>query len=242
MPGDAHVAVVAAVLADPTRAAILMALMDGRAWAAGELARTARVSPSTASNHLTQLVERSFLTVERQGRHRYYSLTDPEIAHMVETLAALAPAAPVRLLSESEAAKAMRAARMCYRHLAGRLGVALSQALVERGALATVDGGYLVTVEGECRLEEVGIEIAALKTRGQTFAPYHIDWSERRHHVGGALGAALAQRIFDLGWMKRVPRSRAVRLTEAGREALCTYFGLRLDPSSPVGRGERPDL
>jgi DNA-binding transcriptional ArsR family regulator len=229
MPGDAHVAAVAAVLADPTRAAIVMALLDGRAWAAGELARAGRVSPSAASNHLTKLAECNLVRVERQGRHRYYSLADPDLAQAVETLAALAPAAPVRSLRDSEAAKAVRAARMCYRHLAGALGVALSQALVERAALATVDGGYLVTAEGECWLEQLGVESAALQKRGQIFAPSHIDWSERRHHVGGVLGAALAQRFFDLGWMRRVPSSRAVRLTATGREAVCARFGVRLN-------------
>ena len=228
MPGDANVAAVAALLADPTRTGILMLLLDGRAWPAGDLARAVRVSPSTASNHLSKLVEHKLLSVEQQGRHRYFRLADPAIAQALELLAVVAPAAPIRSLRESEAARAVRAARMCYNHFAGRFGVALSQALVEKQVLTKVDGGYLVTREGECWLQAVGIECSALKQRGQLFAPYHIDWSERFHHVAGALGAALARRFFELGWVRRVPNSRAVRLTDAGEQALWKELGLRL--------------
>jgi len=228
MPGDANVAAVAALLADPTRAAILMALLDGRAWPAGDLARAVRVSPSTASNHLTKLVEHQLLRVEQQGRHRYFSLADPTIAQVLELLAVFAPASPVRLLRESEAGRAVRAARLCYNHFAGQLGVALSQALVEKEVLTKVDGGYLVTEDGECWLREVGIECSALSKRGQIFAPHHIDWSERLHHVAGALGAALARRFFDLGWVRRVPTNRAVRLTKEGEQAFLKELGLRL--------------
>jgi DNA-binding transcriptional ArsR family regulator len=228
MPGDANIAAVAALLADPTRAAILMALLDGRAWPAGDLARAVRVSPSTASNHLTKLVEHQLLRVEQQGRHRYFSLADPAIAQVLELLAAFAPASPVRSLRESEAARAVRAARLCYNHFAGKLGVALSQALVEKEVLTKVDGGYLVTEDGERWLQGMGIECSALKKRGQIFAPHHIDWSERLHHAAGALGAALARRFFDLGWVRRVPTNRAVRLTEEGEQALLKELGLSL--------------
>ncbi len=228
MPGDVNVAAVAALLADPTRTAILMALLDGRAWPAGDLARAARVAPSTASNHLTKLVEHRLLSVEQQGRHRYFRLADPAIAHALEALAGLAPASPIRSLRESEAARAVRAARMCYNHLAGKLGVALSQALVEKEVLAKVDGGYLVTEHGERWLQEVGIDCSALKQQGQLFAPHHIDWSERLYHVAGALGSALAQRFFERGWMRRVLHSRAVRLTDEGQQALFQELGLHL--------------
>lgn len=228
MPGDANVAVVAALLADPTRAAILMALLDGRAWPAGDLARAVRVSPSTASHHLTKLVEHKWLRVEQQGRHRYFSLADPAIAQAVELLAGFAPASPVRSLRESEVARAVRTARLCYNHFAGRLGVTLAHSLVEKEVLRAVDGGYLVTEDGEHWLQEVGIECSTLKKRGQIFAPHHVDWSERLHHVAGALGAALAQRCFDLGWVRRVPTNRAVRLTKEGEQALLEELGLRL--------------
>lgn len=228
MPGDVNVAAVAALLADPTRNAILMALLDGRAWPAGDLARAARVAPSTASNHLSKLVEHRLLKMEQQGRHRYFSLAEPALAQALESLAVLAPASPIRSLRESEAARAVRAARMCYNHFAGKFGVALSRALVEKEVLAKVDGGYLVTEEGERWLQEIGIECSALKQQGPIFATHHIDWSERYHHVAGALGAALALRFLELGWVKRVPGSRAVRLTEAGEQAVFKELGLRL--------------
>ncbi|HLW03437.1 MAG TPA: metalloregulator ArsR/SmtB family transcription factor [Ktedonobacterales bacterium] len=228
MPGDVNVAAVAALLADPTRTAILMALLDGRAWPAGDLARAAHVTPSTASNHLTKLVEHRLLCVEQQGRHRYFRLADPAIAQALEALAGLAPASPVHSLRDSEAARAIRAARMCYNHLAGKLGVALSQALVEQEVLAKVDGGYLVTEQGERWLREVGIDCSALKKQGQLFAPHHIDWSERRYHLAGALGAALAQRFIERGWVRRALHSRAVHLTEEGEQTLLQELGLRL--------------
>jgi DNA-binding transcriptional ArsR family regulator len=234
MRGDADVAAVAALLADPTRAAILTALLDGRAWPAGDLARAARVSPSTASNHLAKLVEHKLLKVERQGRHRYFTLADPAVAQAMETLAILAPAAPIRSLRESQAARAVRTARLCYNHLAGQLGVALSQALVEKEILTVVDGGYLVT--GERWLWEWGIDCSMLKKRGQIIAPHHIDWSERFHHVAGALGAALARHCFDHGWVRRIPASRAVLLTEKGKQALRRDLGLQLSD----GREETP--
>lgn len=228
MPGDVNVAAVAALLADPTRTAILTALLDGRAWPAGDLARAAHVSPSTASNHLCKLVEHNLLRVEQQGRHRYFRLADPAIAEAMELLAAFAPTSPVRSLRQSEVGRAVRAARLCYNHFAGKFGVALSQALVEKEILAKVDAGYLVTVDGECWLQQVGIECSALKKQGQIFAPHHIDWSERFYHVAGPLGAALARRFLDLGWVRRVPNNRAVRLTEDGEQAFLKELGLYL--------------
>ena len=233
MPGDANVAAVAGVLADPTRAGILMALLDGRALPAGDLARLVRVSASTASHHLNKLVEQQLLQVEQQGRHRYFCLASPAIAQILEELAALAPPTPVRSLREAEAGQAVRVARMCYNHFAGQFGVALSRALVEKEILRTVEGGYLVTPVGEGWLQEVGIECSALGKRGQIFAPHHIDWSERLHHVAGPLGAALARRFFELGWVRHLSTNRAVRLTEEGERTLLKELGLRLADGKP---------
>lgn len=226
MPGDANIALVATLFADPTRASMLLALSDGRALPAGDLARHVRVSPSTASNHLTKLVENRLLTVEKQGRHRYFRLADPAIAQVLETLAVIAPPAPIHSLRESEAARAIRAARMCYNHLAGELGVRLSQSLVEKNVLMVVDDGYLVTGDGERWLQALEVDCAKLKKQGLIFAPCHVDWSERRHHIAGALGAALAQRFFDLGWMRRLPTSRAVCLTDEGKSELLKELGI----------------
>ena len=222
------IAATAALLADPTRAGLLVALSDGCALPAGELARRGHVAPSTATAHLAKLVGQGSLTVEAHGRRRYYRLANPALVHTLEALAVVAPPTPVRSLRESEEAAALRAARTCYDHLAGALGVALTQSLVERGVLDPVNDGYTVTPEGTARLEEFGLDLDAARRQKRLFAPQCLDWSERRRHVAGALGAALAQRLRDMGWIVRVPTGRAVHLTEEGRRELCERFDLRL--------------
>lgn len=228
MLGDVNIASTAALLADPTRAGILMALGDGRALPAGELAQRVRVSPSTASSHLGKLVEAGLLVMEKQGRHRYFRLADPAIMQAIEILSVFAPATPIRSLRESTIAGAVRSARMCYNHLAGELGVALSQALVETQFLTAFDDGYMVTEDGNVWFHDFGIDWRALKQQNRLFAPHHIDWSERRHHLAGALGAAMANRLFELGWIMRLPSSRAVRVTEIGQRELLKAFGLHI--------------
>lgn len=227
MPGDADIASVAALLADPARATMLFALSDGRAFTASELAKRARVAPSTASEHLGRLVASSLLVVEKQGRNRFYRLADATIVEIMENLARLAPQVKIRTLSESESAKAVHRARMCYNHLAGTLGVMLTQSLVEQQILQVVDAGYVVQDEGMAWLENFGIATGPLKKRGLLFVPWHIDWSERKHHVAGNFGAALASRLFELHWIERQPASRAVRLTERGQAEMEQAFGLR---------------
>lgn len=226
MPGDADIAAVAALLADPTRATMLFTLSDGRAFTASELAKSARVAPSTASEHLGRLVDARLLTVVKQGRHRFYRLADPAIIDVIEGLAHLAPQVKTRTLSESEHAKALHRARMCYHHLAGTLGVLLTEALVEREILHVAEAGYVVEEEGIAWLHSFGIAGGPLNKRGQLFVPWHIDWSERKHHAAGVLGAALAGRLFDLRWLERHPSSRAVRLTTDGKTGMEQAFGL----------------
>lgn len=226
MSGDADIASVAALLADSTRATMLFALSDGRAFTASELAKQARVTASTASEHLNRLIEASLLTVERQGRNRFYRLADPAIVEIMENLARLAPQVKVRTLSESERAKAVHRARMCYNHLAGQLGVSLTDALVERQILRPVDTGYIVEDRGVAWLEDFGIAGGPLKKRGLLFVPWHIDWSERKHHAAGSFGAALARRLFELRWIEHQPNSRAVRVTPAGQTEIERVFGV----------------
>ncbi len=228
MPGDADIASVAALLADPTRATILLALSDGRAFTTNELARNAKVAPSTASEHLARLLDFSLLVVEKQGRNRFYRLADPTIVEIMENLACLAPQVKIRSLSESERAQAIRRARVCYNHLAGTLGVLLTEALVEKQILHNVDTGYVVESGGIAWLENFGISCQPLKKRGQIFVPWHIDWSERKHHVAGAFGAALTQRLFELNWIKRQTASRSIHLTADGQVEIEQAFGLHL--------------
>lgn len=227
MPGDADIAAVASLLADPTRATILLALSDGRAFTASELAKSARVAPSTASEHLGRLVQAELLTVTKQGRHRFYHLADPAIVEIMEGMARLAPQVKIRTLSASERAKALHRARMCYNHLAGTLGVLLTEALVQKQILHIVDGGYVVEDEGIAWLQAFGIDGEPLNKSGMLFVPWHIDWSERKHHVAGFLGAALASRLFELEWLERHPSSRAVHLTTDGKTGMEQTFGLR---------------
>lgn len=226
MPGDINIVPVASLLADPTRAIILQELSDGRALPAGELAHRAHVSSSTASAHLFKLIEAGLLAVEKQGRHRYYRIANPAIIQAIETLAALSPAHPIHSLRESQIAEAVRNARMCYNHLAGNLGVKLSQALVDKHVLDASDNGYNITPNGLQWLRDFGIDEAMLKKRGSLVVPHHIDWSERRPHIAGELGAALARRLFDLEWITRTPSSRAVRLTTTGQQALQDEFAI----------------
>jgi DNA-binding transcriptional ArsR family regulator len=228
MLADAAIAPVAALLADPARVAILWALADGREVSASELALQAGVTASTASVHLAKLVAAELVGVRPEGRHRHYRLARPELVAAMEALALLAPQGAPRTHRQARIGRAVRAARTCYDHLAGRLGVGLTAALLERGALAPADPRqFEVTPEGERLLAGLGVDVAAARASRRAFAPACLDWSERVPHVAGALGAALLARLLDLGWIERTPASRAVQVTPAGRRGL-GGFGLEV--------------
>ncbi|PVM87190.1 transcriptional regulator [Caulobacter endophyticus] len=234
---DANIASPAALIGDPVRAAMLLALQDGRAQPAGALAWAAGVTAQAASNHLSKLVEGGLLSVEREGRHRYYRLASPEVAHAIEALSAIA--APVRSLEipRSPKARALRDARCCYGHLAGRLGVKVADALVERGLLAPADDKlYEVTEEGRAWFGELGIEVSTLSSpRG--VARRCLDWTERRHHLAGPLGVKLLAAMSARGWLAPEDKGRAVRLTPKGASSLRDL----LDVSLATTAGSRPD-
>lgn len=221
--GDTDVAAAASLFSDPARATLLMVLSDGRSLPAGELAHLARVVPSTASFHLAKLVEAGLLEVEVWGRHRYYRVSGPEVVRAIESLSILAPTKEIRSLRQSRAARNVRFARTCYDHLAGYLGVRFTRALVERGVLDEVEEGYELSGKGRDFLEDFGVDLSGKNAR---FAPRHIDWSERYHHFAGPLAKATTERLFDLGWLSRAPKSRAVRLTGAGRRGFEEEFGI----------------
>ncbi len=225
MFGDTDIAAVAALLADPTRASMLLTLSDGRAFTTTELAKSAKVAPSTASEHLSRLVGAGLLAVERQGRHRYYRLAEPAIMETIESLASIAPRQKIHTLSAAERAKVLHYARICYHHLAGMLGVSLADSLVEQGILHVTDAGYVVEKDGLAWLQAFGI---TLRQAERLYVPWHIDWSERRHHIAGSLGAALANRLFQLRWLERHAASRAVRVTSEGKTQLAHRFGIHL--------------
>jgi len=287
---DVDVVPAAALIAEPTRAAMITALLDHRPLAAGELARLAGVSPATASAHLARLLNGGLVTMIKQGRHRYYHLAGPEVAAAMEALAHLSNATPVqvRSLRESRDAAALAEARTCYDHLAGRAGVALLEALLARRILTPATGGgelaacgpnggahpenggpaasgptgnghiangapdgaregyegrharaapqapirpeaFVVTADGMATLTSFGLNIGALERTRRRFAGACLDWTERKPHLNGALGAAMTARLLGLGWIERGSRRRAVRVTPAGRDGLTATFGWSLE-------------
>jgi DNA-binding transcriptional ArsR family regulator len=220
---DVDVAAPAALIGDPTRAAFLSALADGRSLPASELAQRAGVTASTASIQLAKLAAGGLVGVEQHGRHRYYRLGDPAIAAALESLAVIAPPRPAQSRREARTGFELQAARTCYDHLAGLLGVALFEALLREDVLTN---GLEPTASGARRLHELGIDVDELAGGRRAFARRCLDWSERRHHLAGALGAALASRFFELGWIERTGSSRAVRLTDGGRRQLADELGV----------------
>ena len=231
------IAPVAALMGDPARAAMLTALLDDRALAAGELAQLAGVSPATASEHLARLRGGGLVTVVSQGRHRYYRLAGHRVAAAIEALSQLGPPAPVHSLRQSQEAAALAQARTCYDHLAGQAGVALLDALLAGGMLAQQNPAVLdVTAAGEAALASFGVNVGSLRRSRRLFAGACLDWTERRPHLNGALGAAITTRLLELGWIERSPRRRAVRVTPAGRDGLTSAFGWAWPLSPDPGR------
>ena len=223
------IAEIGALVGDTARANILLALMDGRALTAGELAFHAGVTAQTTSGHLAKLTQYGLLAVEKQGRHRYYRLASREVAAAVEALMAVAAVGPKRHRPTGPKDAAMRLARTCYDHLAGRLGVALADALCERGHVALSDGAGLVTESGRRFLAEFGIALEAAQSVKRPLCRTCLDWSERRPHLAGWLGAALLDRTLALKWIERATSSRAIRITPAGTSGFARIFGIGIE-------------
>ena len=221
---------VAALVGDPARANMLERLLDGRAFTATELAFAARVGAPTASAHLAKLVDARLLSVVKQGRHRYYRLASPHVARMLESIAVVAAVhTPPRYRPRTPRDEALLLGRTCYDHLAGRLGVALAGTLVARSHVIFGDDAGEVTVDGIAFLGDFGIDLAAGKRLDQRrFCRPCLDWTERRFHLAGSLGAMLARRCFDLGWIERQRDSRAVNITAIGQEGFRNSFGFDL--------------
>jgi DNA-binding transcriptional ArsR family regulator len=219
---------VAALVGDPARANMLCALIDGRALTAKELAGVAGVTPQTASGHLAKLAGGRLLDVVKQGRHRYYRLASPQVGHMLEGIMTVAADGPPRYRPPSRLDEAMRRARTCYDHLAGRLGVGIADALCSRGHVVLADDVGAVTDDGAEFLTGFGIDLADAQRRKRLFCRACLDWSERRPHLAGAVGAAIARRCFDLGWIERVRRDRSLIVTRDGLRGFAETFDLTL--------------
>jgi DNA-binding transcriptional ArsR family regulator len=224
-----NVAEVAALVGDPARINILAALMDGRALTSTELSYIARVAPQTTSGHLAKLTKADLLAMEKRGRRRYYRIASPLVGQMLESIMAVAGAqAPLRRLRPSRIEEEMRAARTCYDHLAGRLGVALADILVVRGHVAFVDDGGEVTKTGMAFLSEFGVAVEKSSQSRRVFCRPCLDWSERRVHIAGSIGARLCERCLELGWIKQLESTRALQITAGGHRGFAEWFGLDL--------------
>jgi DNA-binding transcriptional ArsR family regulator len=230
------IAEVAGVLAEPARAAMCLAMIDGRAWTVGELATAAGVAPSTGSEPVAKLVEAGFVETLKQGRHRYVRIADPRVAELIEQLAQHAEQRPQAGLRASLRAQRLAAARTCYDHLAGRLGVALRTGMIDTGLLDT-SAGLAITPAGQRVLREIGVP--AGRPNGRPLLRECLDWTERREHLGGAIAAALLDRALAADWLERGD-DRSVRIRPAAREPLAA-LGVDIEDvaDSPTSTGRR---
>jgi DNA-binding transcriptional ArsR family regulator len=239
MSSSLDVATIAALVGDPARANILCALLDGRALTASELAYAARVSPQTTSGHLGKLAEANLVSALQQGRYRYYRLAHPQVARMLEGIMNVAAMAPPRRRPMSKTVAAMRVARLCYDHCAGLLGVGIADALCHNGLVELDLDGGLVTAQGERFFTGFGVDVEALRASRRVFCKPCLDWSERRPHLAGSLGAGLARRLFALHWIERQRDSRALTVTRAGERGLREAFGVTLSDSGAASAAVR---
>jgi DNA-binding transcriptional ArsR family regulator len=236
MTSTARSAEVAALAGDPARAGMLHALLDGRALTASELAKAAGIAPQTASGHLARMTAVGVLSVEKQGRHRYHRLATQSVARMLESIMDVAAELEGARKPQSIGPKdlALRQARICYDHFAGRLGVALADAMVEQGYVELTSEAGILTDAGLDFLRQAGIDTAALLRRrtarsGRVLCRPCLDWSERRMHIAGLLGASICSHSFEAGWTRRTPASRAVLVTPRGERIFRDIFGAKLN-------------
>jgi DNA-binding transcriptional ArsR family regulator len=223
-----NIAEVASLVGDPSRANMLAAMFDGRALTAGELAAIAGVSAATASGHLAKLVQGRLVSVAVQGRHRYFRLASSEVAQMLEQIAVVAAETPARPRATPRVPANLREARTCYDHVAGRLGVAIADGLTARGAIIlTADAGE-VTEAGHALLEGLGVRLAAHSGSRRLLCRPCLDWSERRPHLAGVVGAAILDRTLELGWVRRSSERRALVITHTGRRLFAEALGAEL--------------
>jgi DNA-binding transcriptional ArsR family regulator len=229
MEPDAELATVAALIADRNRARMLITLLSGRPQSGSALAESAGISRSLASAHLKKLTEGGLVRAERNGRQQLYTLAARPVADAIEALMQFARPAPVRSLSASTKMRSLRWARMCYDHLAGVVGVAVTEALVERDAIAPLDGNFVLGGEAGAVLGEFGIDVDGLRRQRRPLLRPCLDWTERRHHLAGGMGAAVAGEMSRRGWVLPREASRIVSVTPSGTSGLRDWLGIDLE-------------
>lgn len=229
MPMTPDISQIAGLFADSSRAVMMISLLDGRPQTVTELSRQAHITPQTASAHLSKLVSGQLIIKEIHGRYRYFRLTDPSVAHAVESLIAISPPSEIHSLRDADEVKSLREARTCYDHLAGKLGTKLAGSLESKGYIDRSTDDYNVTNTGRQFFIDFGIDMIKVKRRRRNLIHPCFDWSERTPHIGGALGAALLDRVTELGWIEQKKLNRAIRVTEEGKKGFLKHFGLMID-------------
>lgn len=217
---------IAALIGEPVRARILWSLLDGRAYTARELAIEVDTSPQNLSMHLAKLLQAGLLSVEVQGRHRYYTFSREEVAYAIEAMANLVP--PQAVERQDVDAVPIKFCRTCYDHLAGKVGVLIMESLLRQKLIVYQQRELEVTPKGIAWLGEWGIDCEAVRHQRRSFVKPCLDWSERRHHLAGGLGAAMLNKMMESHWLRRTAHSRAVVVTAKGQEALTTHFNIQI--------------
>lgn len=217
----------AALIGDPVRAKILWVLMDKRAYTATELAIYADTTPQNISMHLTKLINADLLKAESQGRHKYYTFARPEVPYAVEAIAGLLPKQESKQPASTDG-EPIRFCRSCYDHLAGKVGVLVNEGLIKKRYLFENGGDYGVSADGKRWFAGLGIDIDELKKQKRHFAKPCLDWSERRSHLAGALGAALLTKLLEEGWLRRIKGGRILTLTGKGEQSLFETLGIEV--------------
>lgn len=228
-----NISTIAHLIAEPVRAVILITLANGSALSASALAEAAGVTAQTASSHLAKLLDGGLLTVENKGRHRYFQLAGEHISHALESLASIGPVTSAWRHTPNRSARELRFARCCYDHLAGQVGVAVTQSMLRRGLIvASGDRQYVLTALGSDWLQQLGVDTGAPPAGCSSHARQCLDWTERQYHVAGPLGARLMDAFFAWEWMRKSPATRAVSITPKGWESLERHFGIARDFSA----------
>jgi DNA-binding transcriptional ArsR family regulator len=227
-----HTAEAARLLINPSRSVMLTSMLDGRYHTSGELARFAGITPQTASFHLKRLEDAGIIHQTKQGRHRYYGLMSPDVAKILESLLTISPPPRISSFKQAGEDQAIRYARTCYDHLAGTLAIKITESLINDGYITQENEHYLLSEKGEHFFSHFGIDLELARKKRRSFCPCCLDWSERKHHIAGALGNAMLIRFLELGWFNKKAASRALLPTETGKKGFKTIFGLDVSNSN----------